>query len=351
MRERERERDKENEKIILKNQRYLFSLLKKIKKKYPYLVVIVLHEYFRNLFPHDPHIKFKITNPKKRILDLQINLIEILRNFKSFGSYKIYFKNYNLNEEFKKKTGKVYGKFWKKFSNKENYNAKNFILDRFRHFKSFNNNFFKNKNIIDVGCGGGRYSNALRLLKAKSVVGVDYSNDGISTAKKNYKYKNITFKKRDVLNLKFKKNTFDIVFCNGVLHHTSDFKKGIKELYRICKPGGYIYLYLYGTGGLYWLARRKMNKLMKSIPQEYSQKVLDLIGMPSNRFIFMDNWYVPYERHCSHKEIYKILQSLGVKSIEKMKEGRKTDLETGLLNYKNSKIIWGEGEIRLLFQK
>ena len=153
------------------------------------------------------------------------------------------------------------------------------------------------------------------------------------------------------MNLKFKKNTFDIVFCNGVLHHTSDFKKGIKELYRICKPGGYIYLYLYGKGGLYWMARKKMNKLIKSIPQDYSQKVLDLIGMPSNRFIFMDNWYVPYERHCSHKEIYKILQSLGVKSIEKMKKGRKTDLETGLLNYKDSKIIWGEGEIRLLFQK
>ena len=202
-----------------------------------------------------------------------------------------------------------------------------------------------------MGCGGGRYSNALRLLKAKSVVGVDYSNDGISTAKKNYKYKNISFKKGNVLKLKFKKNTFDIVFCNGVLHHTSDFKKGIKELYRICKPGGYIYLYLYGTGGLYWNARRKMNKLIKTIPQEYSQKILDLIGMPSNRFIFMDNWYVPYERHCSHKEIYKILQSLGCKSIEKMKEGRKTDLETGLLNYKKSKIIWGEGEIRLLFKK
>ena len=62
-----------------------------------------------------------------------------------------------------------------------------------------------------------------------------------------------------------------------------------------------------------------MNKLMKLIPQEYSQQVLDLIGMPTNRFIFMDNWYVPYERHCSHKEVYKILQSLGVEFIEKMK--------------------------------
>ena len=205
--------------------------------------------------------------------------------------------------------------------------------------------------IIDVGCGGGRYSNALRLLKAKQVTGVDYSDDGIFTAKKNYKFKNISFKKQNVLKLKFKKNTFDIVFCNGVLHHTNDFKKGIKELHRICKPGGYIYLYLYGTGGLYWSARRQMNKLMKLIPQEYSQQVLDLIGMPNNRFIFMDNWYVPYERHCSHKEVYKILQSLGVEFIEKMKAGRKTDLETGLLNFKNSKIIWGEGEIRLLIKK
>ena len=144
----------------------------------------------------------------------------------------------------------------------------------------------------------------------------------------------IYFLKTNVLNLKFKKDTFDLVFCNGVLHHTSNFKRGITELYRICKPGGYIYLYLYGTGGLFWSARRQMNKFMKIIPQEYAQQVLDIIGMPSNRFIFMDNWYVPFERHCSHKEVYKILNSLGVKSIEKMKIGRKTDLETGLYKFK-----------------
>ena len=195
-------------KIIFKNQKYLFSILNSIKKKYPYLVVIILHEYFRNLFPHDSHIKFKILNPKKRIYDLQISLIEILKNFKNFGFYRINFKNYNLNEKLEKKTGKVYGKFWKKFSNTENYNAKNFILGRFRDFKSFNKNFFKNKNIIDVGCGGGRYSNALRLLKAKSITGVDYSNDGISTAKKNYKYKNISFKKQNVLKLAFANVSF-----------------------------------------------------------------------------------------------------------------------------------------------
>ena len=94
-----------------------------------------------------------------------------------------------------------------------------------------------------------------------------------------------------------------------------------------------------------------MNKLVKKIPQDYSQKMLDLIGMPTNRFIFIDNWYVPYERHCSHKEVYKILKFHKVKSIEKMKIGRKTDLENGIKNFRNSEIIWGEGEIRLLIKK
>ena len=183
------------------------------------------------------------------------------------------------------------------------------------------------------------------------MVGVDFSEDGIFTAKKNYKYRNISFKRQNILNLSFKESSFDIVFCNGVLHHTNDFKKGIRELHRICKPGGWIYLYLYGTKGLYWSARREMNKFMKSIPQDYSQKILDIIGMPSNRFIFMDNWYVPYERHCSHKEIYKILKSHGVDEIEKMDKGRKTDLETGLYNHKDTSSIWGEGEIRLLIKK
>ncbi len=339
------------EKKIYKNQNKIFFYIKKIIKSHPYLCVIILHEYFRNLFPHDPHIKFKEKNPLKRIFILQVKMINLLKEIEILGNYKIDFKTITSNEELKKKTGKVYGKFWKTFTKKENYNAKNYILERFKNFKSFNKNFFKKKKIIDVGCGGGRFSNGLRMLGAKSVIGVDYSDDGIYTAKKNYKYKNLSFKKQNVLNLKFKKDTFDLVFSNGVLHHTSDLNKGIKELHRICKPGGYIYLYLYGTGGLFWSARKRMNKFMKKIPQEYSQKVLDLIGMPSNRFIFMDNWYVPFEKHCSHKKVYKTLYSLGAETIEKMIIGRKTDLETGLYNFKKSKIIWGEGEIRLLIKK
>ena len=48
-------------------------------------------------------------------------------------------------------------------------------------------------------------------------------------------------------------------------------KKAIKELFRVCKKGGLIYLYVYGKGGIYWDARQKMNKLMKKITKLYSK--------------------------------------------------------------------------------
>jgi len=65
----------------------------------------------------------------------------------------------------------------------------------------------------------------------------------------------------------------------------------------------------------------------------------------------MDNWYVPIEKHSSYHEIVKILKSCNVRHVEKLNIGRKTDLETGLKKFKNSQVIWGEGEIRLLIQK
>ena len=70
-------------------------------------------------------------------------------------------------------------------------------------------------------------------------------------------------------------------------------------------------------------------------------EIVNNYPLKSNKAIrFKSKKHLIAGNHYSLEEIYKILQSLGVESIEKMKVGRKTDLETGLLNYKNSKIIW-----------
>ena len=91
---------------LIKNQNIIFSYIRSYLKKYPYFCILILHEYFRNLFPDDPHINFKIKDPKKRIVDSQKILIKTLQNFGNFDFYKINFKNLNLPEELKKKNRK-----------------------------------------------------------------------------------------------------------------------------------------------------------------------------------------------------------------------------------------------------
>lgn len=52
----------------------------------------------------------------------------------------------------------------------------------------------------------------------------------------------IVVEKQDMENLTYGDNTFDIVYCGNALDHTKDPYKALKEMLRICKAGGYIYL-------------------------------------------------------------------------------------------------------------
>lgn len=51
----------------------------------------------------------------------------------------------------------------------------------------------------------------------------------------------------DVHDMQFPSDSFDIVVCNAVLEHVPWPQKAVDELYRVLKPGGYIYV------GLPWL--------------------------------------------------------------------------------------------------
>lgn len=52
----------------------------------------------------------------------------------------------------------------------------------------------------------------------------------------------IPVQQEDMTNLSYQDNFFDIVHCANALDHTSDPISGIKEMYRVTKPGGWIYL-------------------------------------------------------------------------------------------------------------
>lgn len=331
----------------------------------PWLVVLLMHEYFRNLYPSDPHIPFdKNKSHVDRISSALDTYIDIFQRFDSVDSYfdqcpdhvKSIIKT--LKDEKRKAEGQiqqVYGILWDKFDSdiytKEAYGI---LVDRFR-YSGFDFSTLKDKVVLDMGCGSGRYTIALAMTGAQKVYGIDLGKKSIEMAAeitRKIGLNNVVFQVGDILELPYKDDFFDFVFCNGVLHHTENMEKGIQELYRVLKPRSNAFLYLYADGGIFWYSRAKMPQVIKKIPQEYTLAVLDLIGMPRNRFLFADNWYVPTERHTTKEYLESYLKSVGFSSIMKIISGRSTDLDSAdVMNNPDAKILWGDGEHRYFLTK
>lgn len=113
-------------------------------------------------------------------------------------------------------------------------------------YTSLPEEWFKGKKVIDVGCGAGRYSWALCKLGAE-VLSVDQSQYGLEKTKKACKdFKNHRIMQVDLSKPLTLNETFDLVWCFGVLHHTGDTYGAFKKIIPLVSQGGYLFLMLYG---------------------------------------------------------------------------------------------------------
>ncbi|MDD5606581.1 MAG: methyltransferase domain-containing protein [Candidatus Pacebacteria bacterium] len=99
-----------------------------------------------------------------------------------------------------------------------------------------------NKKFLDYCCGEGE--TCLFLAKeGVDVTGIDISDVSIKLAEekalKEVIKDNLNFLVMDGENMTFSDNTFDVIFCSGVLHHL-DINKAFQELNRVLKPNGKI---------------------------------------------------------------------------------------------------------------
>ncbi len=108
-------------------------------------------------------------------------------------------------------------------------------------------NWFIQKEVLDAGCGQGRFSYGFSLLKT-SLTAIDQSSHAVAHTQKilNEISSEAIVKQVDLLKQSTIKNSFDLVWSYGVLHHTGNTYQAFKNIVKLVKPEGYLFIMLYG---------------------------------------------------------------------------------------------------------
>ena len=98
--------------------------------------------------------------------------------------------------------------------------------------------------VLDAGCGGGGMPLSF-AEEAERVVGIDLSPRFLDAGRRlavEHGLRNLRFAQADGQALPFPAATFDLVLSHAVVEHVADAARYLRELARVLKPGGCIYL-------------------------------------------------------------------------------------------------------------
>lgn len=105
----------------------------------------------------------------------------------------------------------------------------------------------KGKLILDAGCGSAKLTRLISRFSPRYIFGVDI-HSALNELVKFCRDNNICdVIQADIYNLPFPPETFDIIWCNGVLHHTPDPKEAFNQLAKYVKPNGLLYVWVYDS--------------------------------------------------------------------------------------------------------
>ncbi len=126
--------------------------------------------------------------------------------------------------------------------------------------------------VLEIGCGLG--TDGAQFAEAGAdYTGVDLTEAAVELARKRFELFELPgkFQTADAENLNFADDSFDLVYSHGVLHHTPETAKAIREIHRVLRPGGRAVVMLYHRGSYNYrvnisVLRRAGAQLLRSEP-------------------------------------------------------------------------------------
>ena len=97
---------------------------------------------------------------------------------------------------------------------------------------------FKDKRVLDLGCGYGWHCIYAMEHGASSVVGVDISHKMLEVAKEKTHFPQVEYKCCAIEDVEFPEESFDVILSSLAFHYVADYEILVKKIYRILKSGG-----------------------------------------------------------------------------------------------------------------
>jgi SAM-dependent methyltransferase len=114
---------------------------------------------------------------------------------------------------------------------------------------------FRGARLLEIGCGMG--TDLLQFARGGAhCVGVDLTPRSVEITRHRFALYQAdgAFLLADGEQLPFASESFDVVYSNGVLHHTPDTAGAIRETHRVLRPGGTAKVMLYHRNSFnYWV--------------------------------------------------------------------------------------------------
>lgn len=123
----------------------------------------------------------------------------------------------------------------------------------------------KNIEILDAGCGNGKYAYYLSNLGYKNIYAVDLFED-IQTDR-------FVYRQASIDNLPFGDDAFDFVYSNSVIYYLDNAEDGIKEFNRVLKKKGMLLFSAHTRYSLFTLWRIFKRDILKLKSMEHLQDV------------------------------------------------------------------------------
>lgn len=146
----------------------------------------------------------------------------------------------------------------------------------------FDDRFFpvcdKTAPILDLGCGIGYWPEIFGKLGFTNITGADLSGRSLELAKRRCELNGIEakFSIQNAEAMTFSDDTFDHINCIGVIHHSPEPVKSIREIYRVLKPGGraVVSVYYMNAALRAWPYLRKIGRLLPSLKGRGREEML-----------------------------------------------------------------------------